>query len=77
MYFYIIQHCIIHSCTVDYFTVQLYTMSYRLALTAAECMGYQYEMFMLAILNNIRSDKSCDAQHCTNSIDQTSLTLCS
>ena len=61
MDFYIIQHCIIHSCTVDYFTVQLYTISYRLALTAAECimhhalcMGYQYEMFMLAILNNIR-----------------------
>ena len=41
--------------------MQLYTISYRLALTAAECimhhalcMGYQYEMFMLAILNNIR-----------------------
>ena len=64
--------------------MQLYTISYRLALTAAECimhhalcMGYQYEMFMLAILNNIRSDKSCDAHHCTNGIDQTSLTLCS
>ena len=77
MYFYIIQHCIIHSCTMDHFTVQLYTMSYRLALTAAECMGYQFEMFMLAILNNIRSDKSCDAQHCTKGIDQTSPTLCS
>ena len=56
--------------------MQLYTMSYRLALTAAE-YEYEYEMFMLAFLNNIRSDKSCDAQHCTNGIDQTSLTLCS
>ena len=77
MYFYIIQHCIIHCCTVDYFTMQLYTISYRLVLTAAECMGYQYDMLMLAILNNVRSDKSCDAQHCTNGIDQISLTLCS
>ena len=46
-------------------------------MTAAECMGYQYEMFMLAILYNIRSDKSCYEQYCTNGIDQTSLTLCS